>query len=169
MALRNLVRRNVDRLDDLADRALLDQFARIDSGFHLEPLTVHDREDALGFGNRLAHLRQLLQGRDSRLVREIVLAPFHDFNAQRRALIRNLRAQHQLNCGIVQDLLLRLHDLHIGKSLLERRKPLLFATPGRHQFAAPALNRADHSVDVVVTDSADGKLDVILRRLVGIL
>ena len=44
----------------------------------------------------------------------------------------------------------------------------LFAAPCRHQFAAAALDSADHAVDVVVTHAADGKLDVILRRIFGL-
>ena len=70
--------------------------------------------------------------------------------------------------GIVENLVLRLHDLHVGKSLAERRDLVFFAAPRRHQFAAAALHSADHPVDVVVAHAADGKLDVILRRFFGL-
>ena len=57
----------------------------------------------------------------------------------------------------------------LGNRLREIRELVLFADPGRHQFSAAALNRPDHAVDVVVAHAADGKLDVIFRRLFRLL
>ena len=116
-ALDDLVRRDVDGLNDFADGALLDEFAGIDSGLHLEPLAIHDGVDALGLGDGLAHLSKLLQGGDAGLVGEEIFAMLHGAHAERGALIGDLRTEHELHRGIVQDLVLRCDDLHVGKAL----------------------------------------------------
>ena len=67
-ALKDLVRRNVDGLDDLADGALLDEHAGVDGGLHLEPLAVHDAVDAFRLGDGLAHFGQLFERCDAGLV-----------------------------------------------------------------------------------------------------
>src|SRR5581483_3683327 len=66
--LKDLVRRDIDGLDHLADRALLYQLTRIYSGLHLKPLAVHDGVDAAGLGDGLAHIRELFERCDARLV-----------------------------------------------------------------------------------------------------
>ena len=55
-ALGNLVRCDINGLDHLADRALAHEFARVDCSFYFKQLAVHDRVDALGFGDGHAHL-----------------------------------------------------------------------------------------------------------------
>jgi hypothetical protein len=166
--LEDLMRRNIDRLNHLADRALPHEFAGVDGCLHLKQLAVHNRVDALGFGDGLAHLRQLFERRHSRLVREKVLAALHGAHGDSGALAGYLRGENQLHRGVVEDLVLRRDDLHVGIPLAKGRELVLFAAPCSHQFSASALNSADHAVDVVVAHAAHGKLDVILRRGFGL-
>ena len=93
----------------------------------------------------------------------------HRADAERRALVGDLRAQHQLRGRIVQDLVLGLDDLHVGKALGEGGELVGLAAPRRDQFAAAALDRAHHAVDVVVAHAADGELDVVLGRFFRLL
>src|SRR3569833_241318 len=67
-ALDDLMRRDVDRLDDLADGAGLDQLPGINRGLHFQPLGIHDGVDAAGFRDGSLHQRQIFQCGDSRLV-----------------------------------------------------------------------------------------------------
>ena len=55
------MRRDVDGLDHLADGARLDQFAGLDRGLHLQPLGIHDGENAPGLLDGLAHFGELLE------------------------------------------------------------------------------------------------------------
>src|SRR5262249_41875397 len=54
-----LVGCNVDGLDDLADRSLLDQFAGVHSGGNFEALRVHDGVDPAGLGDGSPNQRQI--------------------------------------------------------------------------------------------------------------
>ena len=160
------MRRNIDGLDYLADRALPHQFAGVDGRLHFEQLAVQDRVDALGLGDRLAHLGQLLEGGQAGLVRE---------NSPCRASWRALRSparslaicEVSTSCtaGSSRISSCVVDDLHIGEPLAELRQLVVLAAPRRHQLAAAPLHRANHAVDVVVAHAADGKLDVILGRL----
>ena len=82
---------------DAADRALLDELARVHGRAHFEALGVHDRELAPVSRHGLAHRRQLLERGDAGLVGEVVLAGPHDAHAERCAQIRNRRAEHELD------------------------------------------------------------------------
>ena len=55
-----------------------------------------------------------------------------------------------------------------GKRLRNCASLSCFAAPCRHQFAAAALDCANHAVDVVVAHAADGELDVIFGRIFGL-
>ena len=167
--LNDLVRRDVDRLNHFADGAGLDQFAGFDGSLHFQPLAVHDGVDSSGFGDGLAHFGQFLERGDAGLVAEKILAVLHGANADGGALVGDLRAEDELDGGIVDDLVLRRDDLDVGEALLERGELVLFAAPGGDQLAAAALDRADHAVDVVVAHAADGELDRVLRLCVGFL
>ena len=70
--------------------------------------------------------------------------------------------------GIVENLVLRLRDFHIGKALAKHRQLVFFAAPRGHQFATAALHGANHSINVIVAHAAHGKLDVILRCFVSL-
>ena len=164
-ALNNLMRRDVDGLNHLADRALPHQLPRVHGRLHLQQFAVEDGVDPLGLGDGLAHLGQLLERRHARLVREKILAVLHGAHGQRRPLAGNLRAEHQLHRRVVQNLILRRGDLYVWKPLFETGQLVVLAAPGRHQLAAAALDGADHAVNMVVAHAAHGKLDVILGRL----
>ena len=111
---RHAMRPEPDRLHDVADRAGLHQLARPDGRAVLEPLAVHDRVDAAGLGLHAPHLGQLLERRDARLVGHVVLAVLHHADADRRALVRNRRAQHQLDGRVLENLVLAARDLDCG-------------------------------------------------------
>src|SRR5215475_8652781 len=102
VALDDLVRRNVDSLDDFADGALLDEFAGVDCGLYLEPLAVHDGVSALRFCDRLSHLGELFERRDAWLVRKKVFAPLHGSDAQGSTLVGDLGAEHKLDRRVVE-------------------------------------------------------------------
>jgi hypothetical protein len=97
----------------------LHQLAGIDRGLHFQPLAVHDGVDALGLGDGLAHLGQLLQRGDPGLVGSgsPCRAAWRGRPAAR--VDWDLRTEHQLNGRIVQDLVLRRNHLDVGKALLE--------------------------------------------------
>ena len=90
-ALHDLVRRDVDGLDYLADRALLDQFASIHRGAHLQPFRIEDGIDAPCFGDGLAHQRQVFQRGDAGLVGQKILARFHDTHTDPGPLASDMR------------------------------------------------------------------------------
>src|SRR5271170_2734497 len=169
MPLNDLVRRDVDRLDDLADGSGLDQLARLDGRFDLQPFAIHDGVDLVGFGDGLADRRKIFESGDARLVAEKVLAVLHGANADAGALIGDLRAEHKLGGRIVDDLVLRGYDLDVGKALLECGELVLLAAPGRDEYTAATLYSADHAIDMVVAHAADSKLDGILRLGVCLL
>ena len=169
VSLNDLVRRDVDRLDDLADGPGLHQLAGLDGGLHLQPFAVHDGVDLLGFGDGLADRGEIFERGDAGLVAEEVLAVLHGANADAGALVGDLRAEHKLGGRIVDDLVLRGYDLDVGEALLECGELVLLAAPGRDEFTAAALHGADHAVDVVVAHAADGELDGVLRLGVCLL
>ena len=155
--LKDLVRRNIDGLNHLADGALLDQFAGVNGGLHLQQLAVHDGVDPLGLGDGLAHFGQLLERGDAGLVGEIVLAVLHGADAERA---RSL-AICELSTSCIEGSL-RISScvstiFTLGKRFLKAASLVFFAAPGRHQLAAAALDRADHAVDVVVAHAADAQ------------
>ena len=63
----HLVRRDIHRLHDLADRALFDQIASLHSRLDLKALGVHDREHLARLGRDLTHFRQLFKRRQAGL------------------------------------------------------------------------------------------------------
>src|ERR1039458_9087475 len=95
--LGDLVRSDIDGLDDFTDRALANKITRVDGGLHFEQLAVHDRIDTLGFGDGLAHFGQLLERGQPRLIREDVLAPLHGAHGDARAFAGDLRGENELD------------------------------------------------------------------------
>ena len=93
----------------------------------------------------------------------------HGANADGGTLVGDLRAQDKLSGGIVDDLVLRRHDLDVGVAFFERGKLVLFSSPGRDQHSAATLYGADHAMNVVVAHAADGEFDGVLRLGVGLL
>ena len=91
------VRPEADGLHDAADGAGLHELAGADGRAVLEALAVHDRIDAPRLRLHAAHLGQLIERGDARLVDHVVLAVLHHADAERRALVRDRRAQHQLD------------------------------------------------------------------------
>ena len=90
MALNNLMGRDIDGLNDLADRALLNEHASIDRCFNLKALAVHDAVNASCFSDGFAHLGQLLERSDAGLVGKKVLAMLHGAHAKGCAFIGDL-------------------------------------------------------------------------------
>ena len=111
------VRPEPDGLHDAADRARLDQLAGLDRGAVLEPLAVHDRVDAARLRLHPAHLGELLERGDARLVGHVVLAVLHHADAERRALVRDGGAEHELDGAVLEDLVLLRASLACGNRL----------------------------------------------------
>src|SRR5215469_7298511 len=153
--LEDLVRRDVDGLDNFADRALMDEVSRIDGGSYLKPFAVHDGVDPLGLGYGFAHFGKLIARRDAGLVGEKVLALFHGAHAERSPFVGDLRAKNELNRGIAQDLFPRFDDPDVRKSFSKARQFVRLPAPSRNKFTAASLDGADHAVDMVVAHSAD--------------
>ena len=93
----DLVGCDVDGLNHLADRALLDEFARVHRRLHFQPFAVKDPVDPLRFCDGLADRREVFECGDARLVREEVLAVLHRAHADAGAFVRFLRGQHELD------------------------------------------------------------------------
>ena len=119
LAGRDPVRPEADRLDHPSDRARLDQVAGLDRRAVLEALAVHDRVDAFRLGLDLAHLGELIEGGDARLVGHVVLAVLHHPDPERRPLDRDARAEDQLDRRVVQDLVLAAGRLRLREGLGE--------------------------------------------------
>ena len=156
------MRGDVDGLDYFANGALLDQAARVDGGLHLQQFAVHDAVDAVGFRNGLADGGELFEGGDAGFVGEEVLAQLHGADAERGAFAGDLRAEDELDGGIIENFVLGGDDFDAGIALGEHGQFVGLAAPGRHQFAAAALDGADHAVNMVMAHAADGEFDVIL-------
>src|SRR6476620_10838813 len=84
------------RLDYAANGSGLDELPCLHRRPILEALTVHDRVDPLRLCLNFAGFRELLERRDSGLVGHVVLAVLHDPDANRGALFRNRRTEHEL-------------------------------------------------------------------------
>jgi len=69
-------------LDDFTDGPCLDQFSGLDGRRILEPLAVHDRVDATSFFLYAAHLSELFQRNNARLIRHVVFAVTHYFDSE---------------------------------------------------------------------------------------
>ena len=54
----------------------------------------------------------------------------HGADAEGGALVGDLRAEHELGGGIVDDLILGSDDFDVGESLFECGEFVFFATPG---------------------------------------
>ena len=161
---RHLVRAHPDRLDDPANRSALHQLAGADGGAVLEPFAVHDRVDAFGLRLHLAHFGELLERRDSRLVDHVVLAVLHHADPERRALVGNAGADHQLDRLVLEDLVLGAGDLGLREALDESLDEIRFLRVDRHQLAAAANCRGRLAVDVAVIQADDREPD-LARRL----
>jgi hypothetical protein len=153
------VRSEIDRLDHLADRALFDEVARMHGRAHFEALRIHDRELLLRFPHGLAHGHELLERRDAGLVDEHVLAGFHRADRERRAQIRNRRAQDELDRLVVQDLVFAGSELHVAELLAEVFQLLRVRRVHRHELAAAALDGRGHAEDVRVVHADHGETD----------
>src|ERR1700751_3270019 len=75
--LDDLVRSDIDGLDDAADGSGLDEVACFDGGFDLEALAVHDGVDFFGFGDGFADGGEGFEGGDAGVVAENVFAVLH--------------------------------------------------------------------------------------------
>ncbi len=148
-----------DRLHDLTDGAGAHQLPCSDRRAILEPLAVHDRVDAPRLGLDLSNLGQLLERRNARLVDHEVLAVFHDADAERRPLVRDGGADHELNRLVLENLGLAASDLRLRKTLDERRAQIRFFRKHRDELAAAANDRFGLPVDVAMVEADDGKLD----------
>src|SRR5580704_2441182 len=110
MTLDDLVRSDVDGLDDLADGSGLDEFAGLDGSLYFEAFAVENGVYFFGFGDGLANGCQVFKGSDAGFVAEEVFAVFHGAHADGGALVGDLRAEDELSPGIVDDLFLRGDD-----------------------------------------------------------
>ncbi len=167
---RDAVRAETDGLHDAADGAGLHQLAGSHRRTILEPLAVHDRVDALRLSLHTAHLGELLERRDARLVGHVVLAVLHDADAEGRAIDRNRRAQDELNARILQDLVLAPRELRLREPRLKVLRQVGFRRIQPDEFASAAQDGADLAVDVAVVDADDGKPNPrpgTLRRSLG--
>ena len=117
--LHDLVGRNVDGLNHLADGALLDELAGVDGRLDLQQFAIEDGVDAAGFGDGFADFGELPEGRHARLVGEKVLAVLHGADGKRRTLIGDLRAEHQLYRWVGDNFVLGVDHLYIWEALLE--------------------------------------------------
>ena len=157
------VRREVDGLDDAANRARLHEVAGPDGGAHFVALAVQDGVDALGGGLHAPRLGELLERGDAGLVGQVVLAVLHDADADRRPLVRDRGAQHELHIA-VEDFLLAARDLRLREPFRVRGGQLRLLRVDGDQLTAAADDRVGHAVDVVVVEADDGEADTRLRR-----
>ena len=133
------VRPEADGLDDLADGAGLHQLARLHRGPVLEPLAVDDRVDAARLRLHPPHLGQLLERRHAGLVDHEVLAVAHDLDAERRALVRDRGAGHELDRGVLEDLALAARELRLRKALGEGRGEVGLLREEGDELPAPRI------------------------------
>ena len=157
------VRREVDGLDDAANRARLHEVAGPDGGAHFVALAVQDRVDALGLRLHAPRLGELLERGDAGLVGQVVLAVLHDADADRRPLVRDRGAQHELHVAL-EDFLLAARDLRLREAFRVRGGQLRLLRVDGDQLATAADDRVGHAVDVVVIETDDGEADARLRR-----
>src|SRR5260221_2756335 len=144
-------------LNDLADRARLDELSSLDGGATLEALAVHDRVDALRLGLYAPHVRKLIERRDAGLVGHEVLSVLHHANAERCTLHRNAGGPDELDRGILQNLALVLRNLHVRISFGERSAELGLLREKGDELAAALRGRVDLAVDVAVIDPDHGE------------
>src|SRR5688572_10911253 len=162
------MRRQVDGLDHLADRALLNELAGVNSRTHFQALRVHDGEFAPGVLDRLADLGELFERGNRRLVTQVILASLHGANAERRAQVGNRRAEDELDGLVEENLVLAARQLYVAEFLAVLGDLRRILREERHQLATATLNGAGHAVDVRVVESDSGKPDVMRRDYFGL-
>jgi hypothetical protein len=99
-----------------------------------------------------------------RLVAEIVLAGFHGANAERRALVGDRRADHQLDGFVGEDFVLTRGQLHVAEFLAVLGDLRGVAGEEGHQLAAAALDGAGHAIDMSVVEADRREADLVRRR-----
>jgi hypothetical protein len=114
---------------------------------------VEDRIDPFGLRLDFLHLGELFERGHARLVGHEVLAVLHHLDAERRAFVRDRRADHELNRLVFEDFALAAYELRFRKPLGERRGEIGLLRVERHQLAAAALDRFALAVDVPVIES----------------
>ncbi len=70
--LYDLMRSNIDCLDNLSDGSRLDHLASFDGGFYLQPLAIKDGVNSLCLRDGLSYLGDLSQGRCPRLIAKVI-------------------------------------------------------------------------------------------------
>ena len=86
-----------DGLHDPADRPGLDELRGANGRAVFEALAVHDGINAPRLRLHATDLGELVERRDARLVDHVVLPVLHHADAERRPLVRDRGAQHQLD------------------------------------------------------------------------
>ena len=85
----------------------------------------------------------------------VVLAVLHHPNAERRPLVGDAGAHHQLNRLVLEDLVLAARHFGLGESLDECCGEVGLFRVHRHQLSAAADDRGGLAVDVAVVDADD--------------
>jgi len=161
--LHDLMRRDVDGLDDATDGAGLNEIGGFDGGGNFEHLAVKDAVDAFGLGDGLADFSELGKRGHAGLVAEEVFAALHHLNAESSALVGNCGAEHELDRGVVENFFFGCGHFCVRIALVECGDFVRLSTVGRDEYATTTLDCADHAVNVIVAHAADGEADGIFR------
>jgi hypothetical protein len=98
------MRTQTHRLKGAADSARLDKLACADRGAILKALAVADRVDSTSLGLKGAHLRQLVERGEARLVDEIVLIVAQHADTQRGTLVGDACAGDELDARVLENI-----------------------------------------------------------------
>ena len=141
----------------LSDLPAVRNVSRQDRSFVVQPLRVVNHVFLSGPFHRFPGRRQLLQRRERRLVRKVVLPRFHRPQPKRAALARNRRPGNQLRLRVLKRFLLAVGRPGLGKSFQESRHLLLVRVVNIFQRAAGLRQPVAHPVNMSVIQPHGGK------------
>src|SRR5262249_42970730 len=153
------VRSEPDRLDDTANRSGFDKLAGSDCRAVFQPLAVHDRINAAGFGLDTPPLSELLQRRDAPVVGHEILSLFHYLDTQRGAVTWYGGADYELDRRVLEDFSLAASEPCLWEPLGESSSKVGFFGVERDKFTSAANHGFDLAVDVRVVDADSSKSD----------
>src|SRR5262249_35086476 len=159
------MRSQTNGLEDLTDGPGVDQLTCFDSCGVLEPFAVHDRVDAPCLFLHAANLCELFERRDAGLVRHVIFAVSHRFNADGRAVLRYRGAEDELDRRVFENFLLAAGGLGLRVTFGESGGKLRLLGVERDQFSATPSHRSNLTVDVIVIDPDNREANSLCLRL----
>ena len=146
-------------VDDLADGAGLDQFARLHRAARFVVLGIEHGEDAAGLGLHVPERAQFVERDHARLVGHHVLAMPHGGSGNFGAVAGDGRSQYQRDGRVLENFAAVGDPLRLGVLVAEGFRQIVFHGVEGDELGPLAQQAIDLAVDVTVVDADGGEFD----------